>query len=869
MKLESRTSTLQDLYADESARIRKDFEESGDGKAAIRDRTALIDSVVIELWNEVTGLTDPIKGFCIAAMGGYGRRALFPYSDIDLLFLYEKEGREEYLSKRIIAPLSQALWDLHLRVSPTTRTLAECGKLHRHNIEFNISLLDCRYICGDEQLYAQLRSRVLPGMVVRESQSLMQELTSLARSRHEKYGQTIFHLEPNIKDGPGGLRDYQVTCWLAQIAEMRRSREWKPADGLLPVPLRADAANAIDFLDAVRCFLHYRQGRDLNVLTYELQSEAAAKGIGLQGGEAASPNDWMRIYFRRARAIDRLTVAFDEVPRAKSLWSRILGVRRSPLSTLEFTVVDGRVSLTKPEVVEDPVAIFRLFRLVGAHNLKLTAETENTVEATLPRIQKWISTTTDLWDHFREILLLPYAAAALRAMHRLGFLVMMFKELHAIESLVIRDYYHRYTVDEHSLVTIENLHNLSKASSDLIGRFRDILSTLERPELLYLALLFHDVGKGMPNESHVEGSLTAVLGVFDRLQLDTLGRETVNFLIANHLRMSATLMRRDIFDPEAVHDFAQSVGTIEHLKMLTLFTYADIKAVNPEALTPWKAEMIWQLYAATENYLNRSVDDQRLYVAGEDPKQFERLIPAGEDSLESERFRNYLDGFPRRYLLTHSPAEIATHYRMYRRLGHSVAEISVTKRNEYYELVLVTTDRPFLFSKIAGTISSWGMNILKADACANKQGIVLDSLRFSDRFRTLDHNPSEVSRLKQQLVGAISGELDVPGLMKRKFQPERRPPKVRVETRIHLDDECSSHSTVVEIVALDRPGLLYDISSTFAELNLNINVGLIDTEGGTATDVFYVTQKGDKLSTESQHELHAALQKRLSPAAKA
>jgi [protein-PII] uridylyltransferase len=366
----------------------------------------------------------------------------------------------------------------------------------------------------------------------------------------------------------------------------------------------------------------------------------------------------------------------------------------------------------------------------------------------------------------------------------------------------------------------------------------------------------------------VEGSLTAVLGVFERLHLDSIGRETVNFLIANHLRMSATLMRRDIFDPEAVHDFAQSVGTIEHLKMLTLFTYADIKAVNPEALTPWKAEMIWQLYAATENYLNRSVDDQRLYVAGEDAKQLERLAPAGEDGVESERFRNYLDGFPRRYLLTHSPAEISAHYRMYRRLGHSVAEISITKRNDYYELVLVTTDRPFLFSKIAGTISSWGMNILKADACANKTGIVLDALRFSDRFRTLDHNPSEVTRLKQQLVAAISGELDVAGLMKRKFQPERRPPKVRVETLIHLDDECSSHSTVVEIVALDRPGLLYDISSTFAELSLNINVGLIDTEGGTATDVFYVTQKGDKLSPDRQHELQAALQRRLSAPSK-
>jgi [protein-PII] uridylyltransferase len=458
---------------------------------------------------------------------------------------------------------------------------------------------------------------------------------------------------------------------------------------------------------------------------------------------------------------------------------------------------------------------------------------------------------------------LPYAASSLRAMHRLGLLVMLFKEFQAIDSLVIRDYYHRYTVDEHSLVTVENLHKLLNQPEESNRKFGDILRSIEHPELLYLSLMFHDVGKGMPIESHVEGSLEAVKGVFERLRLDSAERDTVNFLIGSHLRMSATVLRRDIFDPEAVHDFAQTVETIEHLKMLTLFTYADIKAVNPEALTPWKAQMLWQLYAATENYLNRSVDDQRLYVAGEDAKQLDRLAPPGEDAGETERFRNFLDGFPKRYLLTHSPGEIAAHYRMYKRLGHSAAEVSITKRDDYYELVLVTTDRPFLFAKVVGTISSWGMNILKADASGNNAGTVLDIIRFSDRFHTLDHNPTETVRLKQNLVAAISGELDVAGLMKKKFQPEKREPKVQVETRIHLDNECSSHSTVVEIVALDRPGLLYDISSTFAELGCNIEVGLIDTEGGAATDVFYITRQDAKLAPDHQRELNSALQRRL------
>src|ERR1700739_209189 len=383
MKLESRDSSLNDLFTEESARIQQRFEDSADGKADIRDRTSLIDTVVIALWNGVAAVGGPVDGFCIAALGGYGRRGVFPFSDIDLLFLCEKEGREEFLSKKAIAPLSQSLWDLHLRVSPTTRTLAECGKLHRSNIEFNISLLDCRYIRGDEKLYERLRTRVLPGVVIRESENLMQELTGLARQRHQKYGQTIFHLEPNIKDGPGGLRDYQVACWLAQIAEMKRSREWQDPAPLLPLPLRADAVNAIDFLDAVRCYLHSRQGRDLNVLTYEMQSEAASRGIGLHGGRAASPNDWMRAYFRQARAIYRLTVLLDEIPGTKSIWMRWQAARRSPLSNADFNVVDGRISLRQSASVEDPRVMFRLFEFVARHDLKLTAETENAVEAAL------------------------------------------------------------------------------------------------------------------------------------------------------------------------------------------------------------------------------------------------------------------------------------------------------------------------------------------------------------------------------------------------------------------------------------------------------------------------------------------------------
>ena len=277
MAVLANSSISQDAYQTESDNIRERFEQSHNGRAAVRERSDLIDSLICELWSRYSAGSPGADKICVAALGGYGRRSLFPCSDVDVLFLHEA-GLSETTQKQAISRVSQALWDRHLRVSPTTRSLAECGKLHRDNLEFNISLLDCRYLCGDADLFEQLRSRVIPKMVAREALELQQRLTDLTSARHEKYGHTIFHLEPNIKDYPGGLRDYQVACWLSLISELEKTGVWPAPENLLPAAFRQECDAALDFLSAVRCFLHYRQGRDLNGLTYELQSEAAAAG---------------------------------------------------------------------------------------------------------------------------------------------------------------------------------------------------------------------------------------------------------------------------------------------------------------------------------------------------------------------------------------------------------------------------------------------------------------------------------------------------------------------------------------------------------------------------------------------------------------
>ena len=858
-------SALREPYAAEFSKIQQAFNETGDGAAVLEKRTALVDRLVVQLFRDFfAGPAEAVDGFCLAAIGGYGRRALFPFSDIDILFLSATQQTEADC-KDAARSICQALWDVPLRVSPAHRSLAECDELHRDNLEFNIALLDCRFLAGDAQLFARLRERVIPQMAARERFELVRTLGELTKQRHARYGNTIFQLEPNVKDAPGGLRDYQVSCWLTLIAELEQKGAWVTPAGLWPASLREECGRAFEFLAAVRCFLHYCQGRDDNALSYELQSEAAAIGIGSPARQAASPEDWMRSYFRSTRSIDRLTKQLlNEIRPSRSALYDLFEDWRSRLTNADFLVARGCIFLRHPESVRDPEGLLNLFEFIARHGLELSGEAERTVESSLAQSGKAANDFPALWTRFRQILILSHAANALRAMHRLGALVHFFPEFHVVDSLVVRDFYHRYTVDEHSFRTIENLHKLRRPENDGERKFAEIFGELEEPELLFLALLFHDVGKGMPAEDHISGSLEAVENVFARLRLDSAACETVRFLIANHLAMSATVLRRDIFDSDTIRSFAERVGTPERLKLLSLFTYADIKSVNPEALTPWKAEALWQLYAAAANYLNRSMDEERVHAAGGEGKQVEQILPLLSGTLTGDELKGFLEGFPRRYLAAHLPQEIALHAQMARRRAENPVQLQLTRRANFFELTLLIGDRPFLFATVTGTLAAWGMNIVKAEAFANAAGIVLDTFRFVDLFRTLELNPSEIARFQESLAGVLNGTENLETLLRGRVNSQTQAaPKVPVATQIRFDDSSSTHSTLLELIAQDRTGLLYDVSSALAESGCNIEVALIDTEGYKAIDVFYLTFEGRKLDSQRQQMVRDAVLARL------
>jgi [protein-PII] uridylyltransferase len=656
------------------------------------------------------------------------------------------------------------------------------------------------------------------------------------------------------------LRDCNVANWLSLISAMDKLHDWPDATSLR-APVRKQLESALDFLMSARCFLHFRQGRDDNTLSWEAQDEAAARKIGASDGEELTAADWMRIYFSHARAVQRtVTQLLEEIPEAWSALYRQVQSWRSRLTTADFSVVDGLIFLQQPSALQDPEVLLRLFHFMAHHGLKLSATTEYRIEQALPALAATPPRGAELWLYLQETLLQPHAADALRAMHSLRLLTLLLPEMKLIDSLVVRDFYHRFTVDEHSFLAIESLHRLKPSQSEWDKRYAELLAELEDPQLLYLSLLLHDTGKGASTGEHVGASVDVANRAMDRLDVDPRERAEVLFLIASHLELSAAL-RRDIFDPATVAAFAERMGTPERLKMLCLMTYADIKAVNPEALTPWKAENIWQLYIAAENYLNRSADHRvHTDVSDERLARLRSLAP-----VTGANFKAFVEGFPQRYLLVHTAEEVMRHLQMAEELSRDAVQVELKRGRHWYELTLVTGDRPFLFAKLAGVLAAWGMNIVKANAFSNQAATVVDTLYFTDRFRTLELNLSEWDRFRRSVASVLLGEADLERMLRDRQRSEKSAiAKVKVETKVEFDDLSSAATTIVQVIAQDRPRLLHRIASSLSAQDCNIEIALIDTEGQMAIDTFYVTAGGKKLTAEHCKTLRSTLLEELS-----
>jgi [protein-PII] uridylyltransferase len=808
--------------------IQRQFFDTGAAAPVLAGLSGLIEQMTIEAFQ--AAFAAPDLSATMLAVGGFGRRELFPFSDVDVLILIERESQAAAI-KNALAEFVRLLWDAGLRLSHSVRTVAECAEIHEGNIELSISLLDRRLLAGAPDTYTKLEDK-LPAFFNRQSRALTRHLCQLARERHEKFQNTFYHLEPNVKETPGGLRDLHLIDWLGKLH--------KPDE---EVATRLCAPTA--FIHSLRCFLHYQARRDQNLLTFDAQEALAAQPYL----DFREPAALMREYFRNARIVySEARRALDWNEKSESSLAAQFRDWRSRLSNTEFTVSNNRVYLRSPaQLTNDPGIILRLLEFVARHGVPLAAETERRLEHAAPAFAAYCASPPQpLWPALRNILSLPRADTALRAMHDTDLLQAMFPEWKQISCLVVPDFYHRYTVDEHTLVAIEKLADLAASKDPALRRFQDIYSEIEDLALLRFALLFHDSGKGAQSGDHARLSVQFAHAAGERIRMPPEDRSAVEFLIAHHLDLSAVMNSRDLYDPATAALLAQRIGTLERLKLLTLVTYADISAVNPAAMTPWRLEQLWQTYRVAHQRLLHDLEAERITDLPKD-------LPAGLADTEG-----FLKGFPSRYLRTHTPADIRTHLQLYEFGRNTGVAVELDAAGGVHRATIIARDRPALFASLAGGLSSFGMDILKAEAFSNAQGLVLDTFVFADPKRTLELNPTEYDRLRETLEDIALGRVDAERLLSGRAVPPRQRKRM-VEPSVHFDPNACDTATLVEIITEDRPGLLYDLSAAFSAAGCNIDVVLIDTEGHKAIDVFYIATNGSKLASDIVEQLSHTL----------
>jgi [protein-PII] uridylyltransferase len=857
----------------ETHRIKMSHRAGGGGLEICRARAAMLDAMLRHLWDTAKeGLSEQARKefpqLTLVAIGGYGRAELNPHSDIDFMFLHDRQVAVRrplpHLSK-IIDGLLYPLWDIGLKVGHSVRTIEDCVKEANNDMQSKTSLIESRVVAGDSELFSKFEKVLVAKCVNKHVEEYIAMRLEDQRARHIKFGNSACMQEPNIKSGCGGLRDYQNLLWMAYFKYRTRSLLELQGHELISENERKQLEAAYDFLLRVRTEMHYHINRGMDVLSKSLQP-AIAHNLGYtERSPSKRIERFMRHLYTHSRNIFRITRIVEQrlalLPRPKklSLRSFLPGGQNRPNEPIDgFKIVEGEIQAAGPRVFRDqPRRLMRLFLYAQQRGLEIHPDLAQKVRNQLALVDRAFLSDEHVRETFLTILgQRGSVARVLRAMHETDFLGKYLPEFGRMTCLVQHEFYHQYTADEHTLMCLEQLDRIWEAKDAPYKEYVSLFQKLERPFLLYLALLLHDVGKPDGHGNHAMVSAELALRCAKRLGLDGSATHTLCLLIENHLLMASTSQRRDLDDPAVIRRFAKQIQNSETLTLLTLHTFVDSQATSDKLWNGFKDSLLWSLYHKTVELMAGGTE----FVRAEE-KQRELLMEEVQrqmpPSLTEEELRAHFGSLPPRYFQIHSAREVLGDLLLahqFMRLQTSDQENPLTPVIYWHDqpdracnaVKVCTWDRAGLFWKIAGSLSAAGLNILSAQIFTRSDGIVLDTFYVQD---ARSGNPAGTDQreafedvIKQALIGE---ELDFHALIaRRKITRPAYQAYVgeRIASRIGFDNESSDTRTVIEVETEDRIGLLYAISQQLSELELDISAAKISTERGAAIDSFYVRE---------------------------
>jgi len=851
------TGKLSDVARDYFEAVRDELEEAhwagASGTDTVARFAACLDNLVrflfetaIERYSRRYART---RQHCaVFALGGYGRREQCPHSDVDLLVMHS--GAVTPFVETVTESLLYSLWDARLQVGHAVRNAAECVTLAAGDLTIRTSLLDGRYLCGSPELAGEYESLVRRKLATSDVESFIAAKLEEARSRHEKHGGSVFILEPNVKEGQGGLRDLNHALWIARVkcdaADVEALRE----RDIITAHEYEEMASAREFLFRTRTALHFHSHAKTEQLTFERQDAIGAR-FGYQAEGINSVGDmFMRDYYHHAAVMSRSTE--DIVDRLLAPVERTgLLDRLVKQRTLRpgISIVSGRLVVEEKALDGDPVNLIAVFRDCQRLDLRLSTRARELVRQKVDLLTPEVAGSRAAVDMFFEILRAKEGVyATLAQMNRLGILGRLVPEFGRLFCMVQHDYYHVYTVDEHSLVGIRELEALRQGEYQQSSPFlTQTMRECDRPELLFLAMMFHDLGKGYGGD-HDERGAIMVRDIADRLFMHEDDRSALEFLVRNHLLMSMLAQTRDVEDPNLVVDFVTEVGTAEKLTLLYLLTFADMRAVGPQIWNSWKDHLLADLYRrAVEVFETGAVSEADMESRADRTRR--RLLDRAAGDAERTRLHGFLATLPTSYFLGNPDEKIIDHWRLFESVGSSVFRHGVEHFPErgFSEFTICARDRLGLFRDMVGALSSHGLNILSVRLVTTSTGWALDVFRIEHKEGDVDAASGDVwAGVADTLDSIFAGKVDAAALVRKVLLGRARrigdrSQARRSPTRVEIDNRQSREFTVVDVYAGDRPGLLFLVADAMFGLGLDIHLAKISTHLTAVLDVFYVT----------------------------